>query len=223
MNGVIGMTDYLLTTDLNADQRESAETVRSSAERLMTQIDRILDFSRLETGSFTPAQIDFNVRELARELITKGEGAVDGKPISLKLTYGEDVPERVRGDRSSLRRALWNLVENAIRFTSEGEVIVHLACDRTGTGPSTIRFAIRDSGMGISPAEQARLFDPFAQIENSLARTHEGLGLGLSTTKRLVERMDGRITVDSQLGKGSLFTILVPMEIVETPEAEMAQ
>jgi signal transduction histidine kinase len=119
---------------------------------------------------------------------------------------------------------LWNLIENAIRFTSQGEVVVHLACDRTGEGPSTIVFGVRDSGMGISLEEQARLFDPFAQIENSLARTHEGLGLGLSTAKRLVERMDGRITVDSQLGKGSLFTIAIPMEIVETPvAAEMAQ
>jgi PAS domain S-box-containing protein len=224
MNGVIGMTDYLLTTELNGDQRESAETVRSSAERLMTQIDRILDFSRLEAGSFTPAQIDFNVCELARDVITKGENALDGKPIALKLTYGEDVPRRVRGDRSSLRRALWNLLENAIRFTSQGEVTVHIACDRAGSGANNILLSVRDSGTGISPEEQARLFDPFAQIENSLARTHEGLGLGLSTAKRLVERMDGRITVESQVGKGSLFTIVLPMEIVETPAtADMAQ
>ncbi len=217
MNGVIGMTDYLLTTDLNADQRESAETVRSSAERLMTQIDRILDFSRLETGSFTAAQIDFNLRELARELMTKGEAGLNGKPVTLKLTFGEDVPKLVRGDRTSLRRALWNLIENAIRFTSQGEVVVHIACDRASTGASTILFGVRDSGPGISPEEQTRLFDPFAQIENSLARTHEGLGLGLSTAKRLVERMDGRITVDSQFGKGSLFTIHIPLEIVKTP------
>ncbi len=223
MNGVIGMTDYLLTTELNGDQRESAETVRSSAERLMRQIDRILDFSRLEAGSFTPAQIDFNVCEVARDIITKGENALDEKPIALKLTYGEDVPRRVRGDRSSLRRALWNLLENAIRFTSQGEVTVHIACDRASSGQCTILLSVRDSGMGISPEEQARLFDPFAQIENSLARTHEGLGLGLSTAKRLVERMEGRITVESQLGKGSLFTMIIPMEIVETPAtAEIA-
>ena len=224
MNGVIGMTDYLLTTELNADQRESAETVRSSAERLMTQIDRILDFSRLETGSFTPTQLDFNLRELARELMTKGEGSITGKDITLKLTFSENLPKRVRGDRSSLRRALWNLLENAIRFTGRGEVLVHVSCEpATTTGPSSILFGIRDSGPGISPAEQARLFDPFAQIENSLARTHEGLGLGLSTAKRLVERMDGRITVESQPGKGSLFTVHIPMEIVDVPAAELAR
>jgi PAS domain S-box-containing protein len=219
MNGVIGMTDYLLTTELNADQRESAETVRSSAERLMTQIDRILDFSRLEAGSFTPARVDFNVHEFARELITKGESLLNGRPITLKLSYADDLPQQVRGDRSSLRRALWNILENAIRFTSRGEVVVHVACNHASAGRSTILFGVRDSGPGISTAEQARLFDPFAQIENSLARTHEGLGLGLSTAKRLIERMDGRITVDSQLEKGSLFTILVPLEIVEATAA----
>ncbi len=222
MNGVIGMTDYLLTTDLNADQRESADVVRSSAERLMTQIDHILDFSRLEQGAFAPVSVEFDARELARELVKKGEAMLKGSPVALRLSLGKDLPARVRGDRSALRRALWNVLENAVRFTSQGEVAVQVAVEPSTTGPDMIVFSVRDTGRGISAEEQVGLFDPFAQIENSLARTHEGLGLGLSTTKRLVERMDGRITVESAPDKGSLFKICVPLEAVESHAAETA-
>ena len=219
MNGVIGMTDYLLTTSLNPDQRESADALRSSAERLMTQIDHILDFSRLEQGAFAPVSVEFDVRELARELMKKAEALLEGKPVALRLSLGKDLPARVRGDRSALRRALWNVVENAVRFTSQGEVTVQATVEPSTTGPEMFVFAVRDTGRGISAGEQVRLFDPFAQIENSLARSHDGLGLGLSTTKRLVEQMDGRITVESAPEQGSLFKICVPLEVVETHAA----
>ena len=215
MNGVIGMTDYLLTTDLNADQRESAETVRTSADRLMTQIDRILDFSRLETGSFAISTVEFSPRDLVRELAQTGEGRLGGKPVSIRLSLPDALPARVRGDRSALRRALWNLLENAIRFTDRGEVVVRVECGPASDGQANMTLAVSDTGRGISPEAQADLFDPFAQVENSLSRTHEGLGLGLSTTKRIIERLDGRITVGSELGKGSLFTLFVPVQVVE--------
>jgi PAS domain S-box-containing protein len=217
MNGIVGMTDYLLTTELNADQRESAEVVRTSAERLMTQIDRILDFSRLEHGSFTPVDVEFDLRDFAGELLKKGEALVADKPITLRFLPDEGLPARVRGDRPALRRALWNLMENAIRFTARGEVTLRISAEANAM--KTIQFAVRDTGPGISTAEHSRLFDPFAQLENSLARTHEGLGLGLSTTKRLVERMDGHITVESELEKGSTFTIHVPLEVIEPAPA----
>lgn len=224
MNGVIGMTDYLLTTNLNTDQRESADALRSSAERLMTQIDHILDFSRLEQGAFAPVSVKFDVRELAQEMIKKGEALLDGKPVNLSLALAADLPVRVRGDRSGLRRALWNVVENAIRFTSQGEVALQVGGEASDSGPEMIVFTVRDTGRGIATQEQVRLFDPFAQIENSLARSHEGLGLGLSTAKRLVEQMDGRITVESAPDKGSLFKISVPLEAVEdrAPEAALS-
>ncbi len=222
MNGVIGMTDYLLTTSLNTDQRESADALRSSAERLMTQIDHILDFSRLEQGAFAPVSVRFDVRELAQEMIRKGEALLDGKPVNLRLTLADDLPVRVRGDRSALRRALWNVFENAIRFTSHGEVSLDVAGESSGSGPEKTVFTVRDTGRGISSQEQVRLFDPFAQMENSLARSHEGLGLGLSTAKRLIEQMDGHITVESATDKGSLFKICVPLEAVESHAAETA-
>jgi PAS domain S-box-containing protein len=217
MNGVIGMTDYLLTTEMNADQRESAEAVRSSANRLMTQIDHILDFSRLENGSFASVNMEFSLRDLARELRKKAEASLHGKPITMELSFAEDLPARVRGDRSALRRALWNLIENAIRFTSRGEVAMRVACAGVDARRQVILFLVRDTGRGISAEEQAGLFDPFAQVERSLARSYEGLGLGLSTAKRLVEKMDGRITLESEVNKGSSFAIYVPLEAVDAP------
>ncbi len=222
MNGVIGMTDYLLTTELNPDQRESAEVVRVSAERLMTQIDHILDFSRLEQGAFAPVSVEFDARDLVREMMKKGETLLAGKPVALRLTLADGLPPRVRGDRSALRRALWNVIENAVRFTSQGAVTVQVEIEPAASGPEMMVFSVRDTGRGLSAEDQLRLFDPFAQMENSLARSHEGLGLGLSTTKRLIEQMDGRITVESVPGQGSIFKVLVPLEAVEIRAVEAA-
>ena len=194
----------MLTTELNADQRESAEVARVSAERLMSQIDHILDFSRLEQGAFAPVSVEFDARELVREMVSKGETMLAGRPVALRLTLADGLPPRVRGDRSALRRALWNVIENAVRFTSQGEVTVNVEIEPAASGPEMMVFSVRDTGRGLSAEDQLRLFDPFAQMENSLARSHEGLGLGLSTTKRLIEQMDGRITVQDQETRSEL-------------------
>jgi PAS domain S-box-containing protein len=222
MNGVVGMTDYLLTTELNGDQRESAEAVRACAERLMNQIDQILDFSRLEHGSFVPAHVTFKLADLNRELLHKGERMLDGRAITLRLSAAADLPGTVRGDRAAVRRALWNLFENAIRFTTQGEIVLHASATPSAEGRTSIQFVITDTGRGIAPEEQSRLFDPFAQVENALSRSHEGLGLGLSTAKRLVERLGGSLTVESELGKGSAFTVVIPLEVVEAVPAPTA-
>jgi signal transduction histidine kinase len=219
MNGVLGMTDYLLTTELDADQRESAETVRDSAERLLTEIDHILDFSRLESGAFTPKKTDFNVRHLVRDLAAKAESARGEKEIVVRTTVEASIPDQVRGDLTALERALWNLVDNAVRFTAQGEISISATWDG-GRGTSRdIRFVVRDTGRGISPANQAQLFNPFAQADNSLARDHEGLGLGLAMTKRLVERMQGQIKVESTVGVGSAFSISIPVEAIHSVAA----
>jgi PAS domain S-box-containing protein len=211
MNGVVGMTDYLLTTELNSDQRESAETARASAERLMAQIDHILDFSRLETGTFTATSLEFDVREVARNLITQMEPHRGQTQVALRWTVDDTVPQRVRGDLTALQRALRNLLDNALRFTERGEVVLDIACEAEASDLE-VRFTVRDTGQGISAPARERLFDSFAQVDNSLARDHEGLGLGLATTKRLVELMRGRISVTSTLGQGSAFSIIVPFE-----------
>ncbi len=217
MNAVIGMTDYLLTTGLNSDQRESTETVRTSAERLLGQIDRILDFSRLESGTFVSTSREFDVREVARGLIAQAESYRGNKPIALRWMVEENVPNRLRGDVIALQRALWNLLDNALRFTDQGEVILEISGEAIAS-EFTLKFIVRDTGRGISPPARERLFDSFAQPDNSLARGDEGLGLGLATTKRLVERMRGIISVESTMGKGSTFSIFIPFEVV-TPAA----
>ena len=215
MNGVIGMTDYLLTTDLNADQRESAETVRDSAERLMVQIDRILDFSRLETGTFASARMEFDARELIRNLMAKAQVSRGDKPITFHSSVDDNLPQRLRGDAMSLQRALWNLIDNAVRFTERGEVSVKAVSEGSESGRVTIQFTVRDTGPGISGPARQSLFDSFAQADNSLSRGHEGLGLGLATTKRLVERMQGKISVESKVGEGSEFSIVASFDIAE--------
>jgi PAS domain S-box-containing protein len=214
MNGVIGMTDYLLTTELNTDQRESTETLRESAERLMEQIDRILDFSRLETGTFASAHAEFDVREMARHLVVKSQNCRGSKNVALRWGVDDCVPARLHGDATALQRALWNLLDNAVRFTERGEVTLSATCQRTETGVA-LRCTVRDTGPGLTAAVRERLFDSFAQADNSLARGHEGLGLGLATTKRLVERMHGTISVESAPGQGTVFTISAPFELPE--------
>ena len=214
MNGVIGMTDYLLTTELNVDQRESGEAVRASAERLMRQIDRILDFSRLEMGTFVPARDEFDIREIIHHLMRKAEAARADRPIALGSSIDENVPARLRGDAAALERALWSLLDNAVRFTEQGEVALHAASETTSAGQTTLRLTVRDTGPGISAAARERLFDSFAQVDNSLSRDHEGLGLGLATTKRLIDRMRGKISVESAPGRGSVFSISLPFEVV---------
>ena len=219
LNGVMGMTDYLLTTDLDADQRESAETVRGSAEHLLLQIDRILDFSRLETGLFTPLRAEFDVRELAAGLRIKTELCRGDKPIAVSATVHTTVPRRLCGDTAALHRALWHLLDNAVRFTERGQVSLEIQAEPAGDANLTLLCTVRDTGRGLSPEIRERLFDPFAQADNSLARPHEGLGLGLATTRRLVERLHGSITVVSTPGQGSTFTVAVPMEIAGALDA----
>ncbi len=219
MNGVIGMTDYLLTTSLVPEQRESAEAVRTSADHLLTQINRLLDFSRLDAGLFTPTLVEFNLRELVRALLEKAQSGRGPKPIAILSTVESEVPEQLRGDANALRRALWCLLDNAVRFTDRGEVALGVACDTAQPGRVVLDFTVRDTGPGISAAARERLFDPFVQVDNSLARGHEGLGLGLATTRRLVERMHGVITLESTPGQGSTFKLSVPMETLVSEPA----
>jgi PAS domain S-box-containing protein len=221
MNGVIGMTDYLLTTELNTDQRESAETVRASAERLLEQIDRILDFSRLETGTFASARQEFDVREMAQQLIAKIEGCRGAKQVVLRCAVEDSVPRRLHGDFMALQRSIWNLLDNAVRFTQHGDVTLSVSCERTEAGV-TLKCIVRDTGPGLPVRLRERLFDSFAQADNSLARDHEGLGLGLATTKRLIERLHGTIAVESEAGQGTVFTISAPFELPQPAPGEAA-
>ncbi|MFP5326998.1 MAG: response regulator, partial [Acidimicrobiia bacterium] len=211
MNGVIGMTGLLLDTDLDDEQREFAETVRSSGQTLLGIINDILDFSKIEAGHLELEEVDFDVAAVVEEVGEMLAESAHSKGLELILDVDPAMPLSVRGDPGRIRQVLVNLVGNAIKFTEAGQVVVRCATTRAGE-VCQARFAVEDTGVGMTPEAQAQVFASFTQADASTTRRHGGTGLGLAISKRLVELMGGTISVDSVLGEGSAFSFTVPLE-----------
>ncbi len=216
MNAVIGMTSILLDSSLAAEQRDAAEVIRSSGEHLLTLINDILDYSKIEAGKIELERAPFSVRECIESGIDIVIGAALSKGVELGYLMHTGTPERASGDVGRLRQILVNLLSNAVKFTAPGghvfvEVTARsIAADSAQAGSfRELEFSVKDDGVGISAEAQARLFQPFEQADVSTTRLHGGTGLGLSICRRLAELMDGRIWVESELGKGSTFRFSV--------------
>ena len=205
MHAIIGMAGLLLETELTSEQRECAETVRRSGEALLTLINDILDFSRMEAGRMTLDRVDFDLREALEgpaELLAESAHA---KGLELIGDFAENLPRRLRGDPGRLSQVLSNLIGNAIKFTEHGEVVVHVEADLADPARPVLRCEIRDTGIGIAPEHQARIFEAFSQADGSTTRKYGGTGLVLAICRQLLDLMGGEIGVRSMPGQGSVF------------------
>ena len=215
MNGIIGMTGLLLDTQLDRTQRDYAETIRSSADSLLTVINDILDFSKIEAGKLELESIELDLRANVEDVGSAMAFQAASKGLELIVNVEPQITGRVFGDPQRLRQCLVNLVSNAIKFTKTGEIVIEVRSQPSSSGTEQIYFEVRDTGMGIAKKTLDTLFQPFVQADSSTTRHFGGTGLGLSIVRRLVELMGGEIGVFSEVGVGSRFYFTLPLKAAE--------
>ncbi len=214
MNGVIGMSDLLLHTDLDVAQRDYAETVRSSSYALLTIINDILDFSKIEAGKLEMETVPFNLATVVEESAALLAARAHEVGLELTCLVDPDVPTALRGDAGRLRQVLLNLLGNAVKFTSDGQINVTARLrERTDADHVMVEIAVRDTGIGMTAATLEHLFDAFSQADASTTRRYGGTGLGLAIARQLVELMEGTLQVSSQPGAGSTFVAAIPFAV----------
>ena len=219
MNGVLGMIELLLGTRLTEQQQRFAETVRRSGETLLSIINDILDFSKIEAGKLSIEKANFNLRDLVEDLGDLFSARAHGKNLELACNVPGGIPEALMGDATRLRQVLTNLLGNAIKFTEAGEVLISVHAVRETATAVRVRFAIKDTGIGLETSQLEHIFDSFAQGDGSTTRKYGGTGLGLAISRQLVELMHGQLVVESVAGQGSTFAFELDLDKQQHPQA----
>ncbi len=219
LNGVIGMTELALDTELTPEQQEYLGMVKLSADHLLTVVNDILDFSKIEAGKLDLEAIDFDLRETLDDTVATLATRAHKKGLELADHVAADVPDALVGDPHRVRQVLVNLIGNAIKFTDRGEVVLRVEVESRSEQEVRLRFAVSDTGIGIAPEQQQRLFKAFSQADTSTTRKYGGTGLGLAISARLVEMMGGELQLESRVGRGSTFHFTLPIRLAQGPAA----
>jgi signal transduction histidine kinase len=204
MSGVIGWTELLMDTDLDAPQLACVQSLTKAGDTLMSVVNAILDFSKIETGQLVVENVEFSPRTVVDEVVDLLAGSAREQELELVALLDDSVPAVVTGDPNRLRQVLTNLTGNAIKFTQTGGVTIRVTAETAGSA-TVVRFEISDTGVGIPADKLALIFEPFTQADTSITRKYGGTGLGLTICSRLTALMGGQIGVDSELGEGSIF------------------
>ena len=220
MNGIIGLTDLMLYSKVSDAQREYLGLIKSSSNALLEIINEILDFSRIEAGTLQISNTPFQLRDLMQDIFVSLDMRAREKGLGFDWYIAEEIPPTLVGDAGRLRQVMINLVGNAVKFTAKGEIFIHITVQARTAQQITLFFSVRDTGIGISTEKQATIFQPFQQADTSISRRYGGTGLGLTISSQLVQMMGGKLSVESQLGQGSLFSFHIPLQIVAQAATE---
>jgi len=212
MNAIIGFTDMLEKTELDKQQQDYVLKISRAAENLIGIINRIFDFSKIQDKSLFTEKMDFNLDEVLKKATRAAEEKAREKGIGFSLEKDPKIPPFLKGDPLRLGQAILNLADNAAKFTEKGRIRIRVRCEGQDENKAKIGFYIEDTGIGMTEAQAGRIFCPFTQADASVTRKYEGMGLGLAIVKNIIELMNGRISVQSELGKGSCFYFFVPFE-----------
>ncbi len=219
MNGILGMAELLANSSIDDDNKEHVSVIYKSANALLTIINDILDFSKIEAGAMELDPTPFNLKEIVNDVASLMVQPAQSKGLELIVNYEPNAQRHFIADAGRIRQILTNLINNAIKFTETGHILVDIAVKGTRQTSNIVSITVKDTGIGIDPTKLASIFENFTQADNSTTRLYGGTGLGLSISKKLVEMMNGRINVDSTLGEGSAFSITLPLPV--DPDAKV--
>ena len=213
LSGILGMSDLLLETPFTEEQKEYVGATRLCAENLLEILNATLEYSALSANHIDLEEQEYPLRETLEGVVAQFAFKAESKGLPLRQRFDVNLPEAVIGDALRLRQLVWHLIANAVKFTSQGEVEVSASASQTDRGRAEITIQVRDTGIGISPGHLSTIFESFQQLETGLARNYPGLGLGLAVAQKLASLLRGSISVQSEPGKGSIFTVKLPVRM----------